>query len=93
MDEAGLRLDGNAAAGLLAEIFSSEMTISWATCAHCGAEDQVGRLMVYMHAPGTVFRCPVCGKVVLRIVQGRDKLWMDLGGVRRLVVDSGFGEA
>lgn len=89
MDEAGLRLDGNAAAGLLADVFSTEMTICWATCAHCGAQDQVGRLVVYMHAPGTVFRCTVCGKVVLRIVQGQQKIWLDFSGIQRLVLEGG----
>lgn len=89
MDDADRRLDGNAAAGLLAEIFAAEMTVSWATCAHCGAEDQMGRLVVYMRAPGTVFRCSVCGKVVLRIVQGPQRLWMDFSGIGRLTMTSG----
>lgn len=88
MEEAGFRLDGNAAAGLLAEIFSAEMTVSLATCAHCGAEDRLGRLVVYIHAPGTVFRCPVCGQVVLRIVQGRQQYWMDFTGMGRLILDA-----
>lgn len=86
MEEADLKLDGNAAAGLLAEIFSAEMTVSWATCAHCGAEDQIGRLAVYLRAPGTVLRCTVCSKVVLTIVEGREKLWVDLSGIQRLVL-------
>lgn len=86
MDEAGLKLDGNAAAGLLGEIFAAEMTVSVATCAHCGAQDQIGRLDVYRRAPGTVFRCKICGKVVMRIVEARDRLWVELGGVQRLMV-------
>lgn len=90
MDEAGLKLDGNAAAGLLADIFSAEMTVSWATCAHCGSEDQLARLVVYMHAPGTVFRCPICGKVVIKIVQGPHGLWMDFSGIQRLVLSEPF---
>ena len=38
------RLDGNAAAGLLAEIFAFDVTVARAICAGCGAEAPVGEL-------------------------------------------------
>jgi hypothetical protein len=37
MDETDLRLDGNAVAGMLAEVFGFEMTAEWGGCAGCGA--------------------------------------------------------
>ena len=36
MADSDLRLDGNAAGGLLNEIFPFEMTTAQATCAGCG---------------------------------------------------------
>jgi Zn finger protein HypA/HybF involved in hydrogenase expression len=81
-----LKLDGNAIAGELFELFGVEMTIATGVCADCGAVEQVARLDVYVHAPGTVVRCPHCEAVLMRIVRGRDRVWLDLQGVRSLEV-------
>lgn len=68
-----LMLDGNAAAGVLREIFGAEMTASTTECAHCGLTGEIGALLAFMEAPGAVLRCPRCHGVVLRIVDtGRD---------------------
>ena len=42
--------------------------------------------VVYVHAPGTVVRCPSCEQVLMRIVRqpGRGRYWLDLSGVRCL---------
>jgi Zn finger protein HypA/HybF involved in hydrogenase expression len=79
-----MKLDGNAIGGLLREIFTMEMTAAETTCAGCGAVNAVGRVDVYVHAPGTVVRCPACQSVLMRIVHGRDRYWLDMTGVRCL---------
>jgi Zn finger protein HypA/HybF involved in hydrogenase expression len=84
MDIAEMRLDGNAIAGLLRDIFAMEMTAAQGTCANCGAVNEVGRLHVYIHAPGTVVRCPACEAVLMRIVRGRGRYWIDMSGTRTL---------
>lgn len=78
------KLDGNAIAGLLREIFTMEMTTAETTCAACGAVNVVGRVDVYLNAPGAVVRCPGCEQVLMRIVRGRDRYWVDLRGTRCL---------
>ena len=78
------RLDGNAIGGLLREVFAVEMTAAQGTCAHCGAINEVGRVQVYVQAPGTVVRCPDCEQVLMRIVRGRGRYWVDLTGIRSL---------
>jgi Zn finger protein HypA/HybF involved in hydrogenase expression len=88
METAAMKLDGNAIGGLLAEIFVIEMTAAQGTCATCGAVNEVGRLQVYVHAPGTVVRCPACESVLMRIVRGRGRYWIDMSGMRTLE----FGE-
>src|SRR5215218_6118139 len=60
MEDVDLRVDGNAVGGLLSELFVYEMTSARSTCANCGAVGEVGTLLVYVHAPGTVIRCPRC---------------------------------
>jgi hypothetical protein len=80
------RLDGNAAAGLLAEVFQIEMTVSSTTCAHCGTHGEMGRLIVYVRAPGTVFRCSICGHVQMKIVSAPGRYFVDMSGVRTLEI-------
>jgi len=37
-----------------------------------------------VHAPGTVVRCPGCEQVLMRIVRGGGRYWLDLTGMRSL---------
>ena len=84
MQTSEMKVDGNAIGGLLREIFAMEMTNAVGTCASCGADNEVGRVHVYMHAPGTVVRCPSCEQVLMRIVRGGGRYWVDLTGTRCL---------
>jgi Family of unknown function (DUF6510) len=81
-----LRLDGNAAAGILSEIFAAELTVAQAMCANCGVSRAVGALLVYAHGMGTVVRCPSCDAVVLRIGRTPTRIWLDSTGARHLIV-------
>jgi hypothetical protein len=78
-----LRLDGNAVAGLLQEVFTAEVTTAVGTCAGCGAAGAVGAVHVYM-AAGAVLRCPHCEAVLMKIVTDGSRIWVDLRGVRTL---------
>jgi hypothetical protein len=78
-----LRLDGNAAAGVLREVFGSEMTTALGTCGSCGAVGPVGAVHVYVSA-GMVLRCPSCEAVLMRIVESESRLWVDLTGLRSI---------
>jgi hypothetical protein len=78
-----LRLDGNAAAGLLQEVFAAEMTTAVGTCEGCGAVDAVGGTHLYRGA-GIVLRCAYCEAVLMKIVTDGGRVWMDLRGLRTL---------
>jgi hypothetical protein len=78
-----MRLDGNAVAGTLREIFAAEMTTAVGTCRGCGAKDAVGAVHVYM-AAGIVLRCPHCEAVLMKIVEGGTRVWIELTGLRLL---------
>lgn len=84
MQQSDLKLDGNAIGGLLREVFVMEMTGAKTTCAACGAVNFVGKVDVYMNAPGVVVRCPGCEQVLMRIVHARGRYWVDLTGTRCL---------
>ena len=85
MDDADLRLDGNAAAGLLGEVFAVEMTTAEGTCASCGATNVLGAVQLYAQAPGAVLRCPSCTAVLMCVVQlpGGGAI-VDLSGLTRI---------
>lgn len=80
------RLDGNAIGGVLLDLFGVEMTVAKSICGSCGAHAEIARLHVYTRGPGIVVRCAGCEGVVLRIVEGRDRTWVDLSGMRSLEI-------
>ena len=85
VDDADLRLDGNAAAGLLSAVFAAEMTTATGTCAACGASNALGAAHVYAQAPGTVIRCPSCTAMLMCVVRFPDGSFiLDLTGLRRI---------
>ena len=84
-----MRVDGNAIGGLLSEIFALEMTSAVGTCASCGAVNEIGRVRVYVQAPGTVVRCPGCDAVLMKIVRGRGRYWLEMTGIRSLEFSEG----
>jgi hypothetical protein len=77
-------LDGNAIAGLLQEVFGTEMTTALGMCATCGATGPVAECVVYLRAPGTVARCRNCGYVLMVFVKVRDMNCVDLRGLATL---------
>src|SRR5919201_1854817 len=52
------RLDGNAAAGPLAELFAVELTAAVVTCAGCSNSAPLAAYDLYADAPALVLRCP-----------------------------------
>lgn len=80
------RLDGNAAAGPLAELFTVDLTAALATCAGCGGVAALGAYELYADGPALVVRCPGCTSVVLRYGTAGGRLRLDLTGTRLLTV-------
>ena len=84
-----MRLDGNAAAGLLRELFVRDMTGAMATCRACGKVGPIGGLLEYGHQMGIVLRCPTCDGVVLRLVHAPGALRLDPSGIALLILADG----
>jgi hypothetical protein len=79
-------LDGNAAAGLLDEIFAMEATTAIVTCAGCGASGPIGAAMVYANEMGTIVRCGSCSEVVIRCAELRGRIVVDMRGAAMVSV-------
>lgn len=82
--EEARRLDGNVAAGILAEVFCVEMSTALSICAGCGAKEPVAVLMAYGLEMGAILRCPHCDNPVLRIGVTGTVRWVDTRGAAGL---------
>jgi hypothetical protein len=74
------RLDGNAAAGVLAEVFRCEPSRATFVCAGCGATAPVGTLLAYGLEMGAILRCGACDTAVLRVATTGRAVWLDVRG-------------
>ena len=88
MDDANRRLDGNVAAGLLAECFAFDVTSATAICAGCGDAELVGNLLAYGLEMGVILRCPGCDKAMIRISRLNGASWFDMTGTHVLRVST-----
>jgi hypothetical protein len=75
-------LDGNAAGGVLLDVYGVEMTTVTGTCATCGNVAPIAEVVAYLQAPGTVLRCRRCGAVLLVVVERAGIKCVDSSGVR-----------
>ncbi|MFS8477985.1 MAG: DUF6510 family protein [Micromonosporaceae bacterium] len=78
--------DGNELAGPLGELFTMDVTGAVGRCASCHRACAVAQMRVYHNAPGLVARCPSCRAVVLRLVRGPGRAWLDLRGTLSLQI-------
>ena len=82
MDDVALRVDGNALAGELSEVFSQDVTVARVACGGCGTVERLGADHAYIQAPGMVLRCCHCNNVLLVMVRAGDRLRVSLAGSR-----------
>jgi Family of unknown function (DUF6510) len=77
-------LDGNAAAGLLGEVFIPDITSAHIQCDACGSVEAVGSVRAYAGRMGVVLRCGNCAGILLRAVHTPHGLWLEMRGAHRL---------
>ena len=75
-------LDGNAAGGILGQIFALDMTTAEVICATCDRVGPIGAALVYGMVMGTIIRCPGCGEALIRVAHGPQRYWVDFSGTR-----------
>jgi hypothetical protein len=86
--DADLRVDGNAAAGFLDQLFAFEITAAVVTCDGCAYEAPIGALHVYDLAMGAVCRCPACEHLMIAATWLHGVWRLDLRGVRQMKLDA-----
>ena len=89
MQNEEMRLDGNAAGGMLRDVFALDVTAALARCAGCGSVAPMGALLEYGQAMGVVLRCPTCDNAVMRVSHTPGWIRMDASGISFLMIPDG----
>lgn len=84
MTSSDLWTDGNALAGHVQGVFGVDVTTAVGRCCNCGRTGPMAEVRVFDRAPGVVARCPVCDQVLLRLVRGPGRTWLDVRGLAYL---------
>ena len=84
MTSSNLWTDGNGLAGPFHDVFCVDITTAIGRCTGCGRTAPMAEVRVFDHAPGLVARCPTCEQVLMRLVHGPGRAWLDLRGLSYL---------
>ena len=84
MTSSNLGTDGNALTGPLDGLIGPNVTAAVGCCGNCGRTAPMAQVRVFDRAPGVVARCPACDQVLLRLVRGPGRAWLDLRGLTYL---------
>ncbi len=91
MDDTELRLDGNAAASVLRDVFVYDITAARGACGSCSAVAQMGSQHLYMRplSPGAVLRCQGCENILMVLVHAGGRYRIGMQGLKWLeILDS-----
>jgi hypothetical protein len=89
-EESETRLDGNAVAGELREVFAVDLTTATCHCAYCGNVASFPESRVYGTQPGVIVRCNNCERPMMRFVTSPARAWIDLRGLQVLELSTPF---
>ena len=84
MTSSKLWTDGTALAGPPDDLIGPDVAAAVGRCGNCGRTGPMAEVRVFDHAPGLVARCPACDQVLLRLVRGPGRAWLDLRGLTYL---------
>jgi hypothetical protein len=76
--------DSTALTSHVHDVFRIDITTAVGRCSRCAHTGPMAEVRVFDHAPGVVARCPACDQVLLRLVQGPGRAWLDVRGLSYL---------
>jgi hypothetical protein len=78
------RVDGNALAGPLSEIFRVDITMASGTCRSCAGTCILADAVVEADAVGLIVLCPTCTHTLFTVVRSPEGVRADLQGLAAL---------
>jgi DNA-directed RNA polymerase subunit RPC12/RpoP len=85
-ENAGVVLDGNAAAGILSDIFVGDVTQCVGVCGGCGAVAPLAEAIVELDEVAAIVRCRGCTHTLLTVLRGPDETRVVFGTLREFGV-------
>lgn len=79
-----VRVDGNAAGGLLLDLFGRDMTAARATCGHCEHEAVLADAVAELDDACVILLCRGCGHTLLTHLRADGRRTLTIGGLTRL---------
>ncbi|MCP2636980.1 DUF6510 family protein [Microbacterium sp. HD4P20] len=82
---AGSHVDGNAVAGLLAEVFTVDVTTMRCQCGTCGVAAPLAETVVELDDSAAIIRCRGCTHTLMTVVRADGGVRLIIGSLRELV--------
>ncbi|WP_194395518.1 DUF6510 family protein [Microbacterium atlanticum] len=78
-------VDGNAAAGMLWDVFGADVTGVRAVCGGCGSTAPMAEAIVELDETAAIVRCRGCTHTLVTVLRGERGARMVIGSLRELV--------
>ncbi|WP_203579377.1 DUF6510 family protein [Microbacterium hibisci] len=78
-------VDGNAAAGMLWDVFGADVTALTGVCGGCGAAAPVAETVVELDDTAAIVRCRSCTHTLFTVLRGPEGARLVVGTLRELV--------
>lgn len=78
------RVDGNAVAGLLAEVFVGDATTFHGMCGECSSVSSLAETDVELDAQAAIVRCRTCTVTLFTLLRSEERPRLVIGSLREL---------
>ena len=79
-------VDGNAAAGILSEVFAGDVTLLTGECGGCGAVAPLAETVVELDEVAAIVRCRGCTHTLVTVLRSEQGVRVVIGSLRELAV-------
>ena len=84
---AGMRVDGNALAGVLSEVFEGDVTALIGVCGGCGAAAPLAQTVVELDDVAAIVRCRSCTHTLFTVLRDAQGARVVLASLRELAAE------
>ena len=84
---AGMRVDGNALAGVLSEVFEADVTALIGVCGGCGAAAPLAETVVELDDVAAIVRCRSCTHTLFTVLRDAQGARVVLASLRELAAE------
>lgn len=81
---ASARVDGNAVAGLLSDLFDGDVTLLAGVCGGCGAVASLAEAVVELDETAAIARCRSCTHTLFTVLRDGDEVRLRFGALGEL---------